>query len=60
MLMSLSETWCKDNANERNESLLSNCRVQLICCKDTKNISNPKNNTDFLDCNPKINADFWD
>ena len=26
---------CKDNANERNESLLSNCRVQLIFCKDT-------------------------
>ena len=25
---------CKDNANERNESLLSNCRVQLILCKD--------------------------
>jgi hypothetical protein len=25
---------CKDNANERNESLLSNCRVQLIFCKD--------------------------
>ena len=24
----------KDNANERNESLLSNCRVQLILCKD--------------------------
>ena len=29
---------CKDNANERNESLLSNCRVQLILCKDKKNI----------------------
>ena len=27
---------CKDNANERNESLLSNCRVQLILCKDKK------------------------
>ena len=26
--------FCKDNANERNESLLSNCRVQLIFCKD--------------------------
>ena len=24
----------KDNANERNESMLSNCRVQLIFCKD--------------------------
>ena len=28
--------FCKDNANERNESLLSNCRVQLILCKDNK------------------------
>jgi hypothetical protein len=28
--------FCKDNANERNESLLSNCRVQLILCKDKK------------------------
>ena len=27
----------KDNANERNESLLSNSRVQLILCKDTHN-----------------------
>ena len=26
---------CKDNANERNESLLSHFRVQLILCKDT-------------------------
>ena len=25
----------KENANERNESLLSNCRVLLFCCKDT-------------------------
>ena len=24
---------CKDNANERNESLLLHCRVQLIFCK---------------------------
>ena len=32
----ICNTWCKDNANERNESLLSNCRVQLIFCKDTK------------------------
>ena len=28
--------FCKDNANERNESLLSNCRMQLILCKDNK------------------------
>ena len=27
---------CKDNANERNESVLSNCRVQLVLCKITK------------------------
>ena len=25
----------KDNANERNENLFSNCRVQPIFCKDT-------------------------
>ena len=25
----------KENANERNESLLSNCRVQLFFYKDT-------------------------
>ena len=25
---------CKDNASERNVSLLTNCRVQLILCKD--------------------------
>ena len=28
----------KDYANERNESLLSNCRVQLIFCKARKNL----------------------
>ena len=26
---------CKDYASERNESLLSNCRAQLILCKIT-------------------------
>ena len=26
---------CKENANERKESLLSICRVQLFFCKDT-------------------------
>ncbi|MEN9364807.1 MAG: hypothetical protein RL165_543, partial [Bacteroidota bacterium] len=30
----------KENANERNESLLSNCRVQLFLRKDIENISN--------------------
>ena len=29
--------FCKENANERNESLLSNCRVQLFFYKDTAN-----------------------
>ena len=29
---------CKDNANERKESLLSISRVQLSLCKSTKNI----------------------
>ena len=28
---------CKDNANERKESLLSISRVQLILCKDNAN-----------------------
>ena len=27
--------FCKDYASERNESLLSNCRAQLILCKIT-------------------------
>ena len=27
---------CKEYASERNESLLSNCRAQLILCKDTR------------------------
>lgn len=27
-------TLCKDNASERNVSLLANCRVQLILYKD--------------------------
>ena len=31
---------CKDNANERNVSLLTNCRVQLILCKDNANERN--------------------
>lgn len=34
-LIQLLIIFCKDNANERNESLLSNCRVQLFFCKDT-------------------------
>ena len=27
---------CKDSANERNVSSLTNCRVQPILCKDTE------------------------
>lgn len=30
-------TLCKDNASERNVSLLANCRVQLILYKDNAN-----------------------
>ena len=37
----------KDFANERNESLLSNCRVQLIFCKDNKNTGNQGDSYDF-------------
>ncbi len=33
---------CKDNANERNESLLSYCRMQLILCKDKPIIRNQR------------------
>ena len=29
---------CKDSANERNVSSLTNCRVQPILCKDNKKI----------------------
>ena len=32
--------FCKDNANERNVSLLTNGRVQLIFCKDNANERN--------------------
>ena len=31
---------CKDSANERNVSSLTNCRVQPILCKDTKKNKN--------------------
>ena len=31
--------FCKDSANEGNESLFSDCRVQPIFCKDSKNIA---------------------
>ena len=47
--MVLSHLWyyppyffCKVNANERNESLLSNCRVQLNFCKVNANERNGK------------------
>mgnify|MGYP004617450095 CR=1 FL=1 len=32
------EFFCKENANERNESLLSNCRVPLFFCKGNMKI----------------------
>ena len=31
---------CKDSANERNVSSLTNCRVQPILCKDSANECN--------------------
>ena len=31
---------CKDSANERNVSSLTNCRVQPILCKDSANERN--------------------
>ena len=34
--------FCKENANERKESLLSICRVQLFFCKDTTFLNNKK------------------
>ena len=33
--------FCKDSANERNESLLSDCRVPPILCKDTTIYNKP-------------------
>ena len=33
---------CKDNANERNESLLSYCRVQFVLCKDSPRVMNTR------------------
>ena len=37
MLISFSKAFdCKDSANERNVSSLTNCRVQPILCKGTK------------------------
>lgn len=32
----ISYNYCKDNADERKESLLSISRVQFIFCKDNK------------------------
>ena len=39
-MLNVLQIECKDNANERNESLLSDCRVQLILCKDNANERN--------------------
>ena len=39
---------CKDNANERNENLFSNCRVQLILCKSNKKWVNEQISDEFF------------
>jgi len=41
----------KDNANERNESLLSDCRVQLIFYKDN---ANERNESLLSDCRVQL------
>ena len=35
LILMIQLSFCKDYASECNESLLSNCRAQLIFCKDT-------------------------
>ena len=40
--------FCKENANERNENLFSNCRVPLIFCKDNANRRQYKRITPFF------------
>ena len=42
---------CKDNANERKESLLSISRVQLILCKDN---ANERNESLLFDCRVQL------
>ena len=50
---------CKDNASECNESLLSNCRVQLIFCKDSGKGGDYKEKSSFLlKNNPSIFCEF--
>ena len=39
---------CKDSANERNVSSLTNCRVQPILCKDSANERNDKTEAELL------------
>ena len=46
--MNHSISLSKDNANERNESSLSNCRVQLFFCKDTPFLRDSVQNPCFL------------
>ena len=42
---------CKDNANERNGSLLTDCRVQLVLCKDN---ANERNGSLLTDCRVQL------
>jgi len=35
LVLKVEHFFCKENANERNVSLLTDCRVQLFFCKDT-------------------------
>ena len=44
--------FCKVNANERNESLLSNCRVQLNFCKVN---ANERNESLLSNCRVQLN-----
>ena len=34
LVLKVEHFFCKENANERNVSLLTDCRVQLFFCKD--------------------------
>ena len=40
---------CKDSANERNVSSLTNCRVQLILFKDSANERNDKTEAELIE-----------
>ena len=51
---------CKDNANERNVSLLTNSRVQLILCKDTDFMFNGNVRARLFSCVGLIWKLFYD